>query len=565
VKDVRLKKQVIQIIENCQLDNLTMDTEVQLNILGEKDELDNYLTEKEIDVVAKFSYAGKQILFLFECEDSRGAKGVKKEYRDYEIDIRNLVENRNTVRVIKATNNVVQSRHFRDFDFIKVCFVYGSNFLENAMRVCLNESRRYGFLVWSNLALSYYQKISSILGRWTRYELFKDFSLELENETTFRIKVIELKQKNKTMYLGRIHPGQLLKIGYVLRRASEKTDAYQRMLSKERIAAIGEFISSPTAQSFIPNAVIVVFDSDPSVRQVLQYDGTRQELIVPLKYCSAWIMDGQHRAYGFIGTPYEEWTQERFEPFELPIILFLDLPETIQTQTFININYYQKRIKAGLLCDLTALTKDLQHKLTWPSLIGRELNQVTYSPLKDAVKVSELHTGNRIGLSSLVQYGLLETLLGYKSKTVNYSGPLFTYASFNRSEPFDSPDNVRAFRRQLKLLIRFLDAVRKNTQTDEAQTDPWRNTRDYSLLKPTAINALFMVLAKILQKYPDGRINFEGFLRPLSSVSFERDYVASMGGGWKGFRVFANKMIMRLNKGKHKRNRLRRYGQKDKV
>ena len=209
------------------------------------------------------------------------------------------------------------------------------------------------------------------------------------------------------------------------------------MLKKDRIDAIGEFIEAKSAQSFLPNSVLIVFDSDSSSR--VKYDSTRHELTIPNVYCSAWIIDGQHRAYGFLGTRYENWEQEKFEPFDLPVVIFKSLPETVQTETFININYFQKRIKAGLVCDLTTLTKDLQHKLTWPSLLGRELNYAENSPLRDIVKVSELHGGRPISLSSLVQYGLLETLLGYRPKNKVYAGPLFNYAAFDPAKSFESP------------------------------------------------------------------------------------------------------------------------------
>jgi len=366
------------------------------------------------------------------------------------------------------------------------------------------------------------------------------------------------------MYLGCIHPGQLLKIAYVVRRASQKTYAYQRLLNKDRINAIGEFISSPSPQAFLPSAVIAVFDSDSQVRASLKYDAEKQELTVPLMYCSAWMIDGQHRAYGFLGTKYEEWTEEKFESFDLPVILFAELDPVVQTETFININYYQKRIKAGLLCDLTTLTKDLQHKLTWPSLLGSELNSDSGSPLRNKVKVSELHGRRPIGLSSLAQYGLLETLLGYKEKTHSYTGPLFNYAHFDRSAPFASEANQRAFRRQTTLIIRFLRGVHRNTKKPNPQADPWQNTSDYALLKPTGINALFMLLAKILQKHPNAGLDFDNYLKPLRSVIFKRNYVAKKGGGWKGFRGFANTMIKKVNK-REKNNPLMLYGEKEKI
>jgi DGQHR domain-containing protein len=563
MQDAGLKRGVKEIIENCQLDDLTVDREVQVNIKGDQDTSGNYLSEKEIDVVAKFTYGGKKVLLLFECENSAGTE-TRKEYKAYEVDVENMLRNLDSIRVVGSSDKTIQGRHFADVDLIRVCFVYGGKFPEGAYQTCIKEASRYGFLVWNHLALLYYGRISATLGRWTKYELFKDLSLQLEAKTTFKIRATQIRQKQTDMYLGSIHPGQLLKIAYVVRRASEKTYAYQRLLNKDRINAIGDFISSKRPDAFLPSAVIAVFDSDPKVQGSISYDPEKHELTVPMMYCSAWMIDGQHRAYGFLGTKYEEWNEEKHEPFDLPVVLFTKLNEVVQTQTFININYYQKRIKSDLLCDLTTLTQDLQHKLTWVSLTGLSLNEKNGSPLRDRVGVSELHRGRPIKLSSLVQYGLLETLLGYRQKKQAYSGPLFSYAPFNKATPFGSPENKAAFQKQAELLIRFLRGVRKNTQTSDEKTDPWRNTADYALLKPTGVNALFMVLARILRVHPDAKIDFDTYLKPLKSVSFERNRVARKGGGWKGFRGLANTMIRKLNKGKRK-GRLTLYGEKEKI
>ncbi len=565
MKDARLKNAVKKVLENCGLENLVVDREVQINFTGATGTGGKVQVDKEFDVVAKFTFSGKKILFLFECEDSKEAKSVKKYYRDYNNDLVAIAKKWDTVTVIKSADGQLQGRHLRDVDIVRVCFLYGSNFSEQSYRTCLQEAAPHSFHVWNYFAVTYYETISSILGTWTRYELFKEFALNLEATTTFRIDAMEVKQKGKTMYLGAIHPGQLLKIAYVVRRASERTLAYQRMLSKERIATIGEFISSPDPQSFIPNAVIIVLDAEPQLRGLAGFDAKKRKLTLPLAYCSAWMIDGQHRAYGFLGTAYEHWTQEQHEPFDLPVVVFLDLSEELQTQTFININYFQKRIKANLLCDLATSTRDLKHKLTWPSLIGKALNELESCPIKALVKISELHHGRPISLSSLVQYGLLETLLGFKPKPVSYSGPLFAYAPFDPGADVDSAGNQAAFLKQVQLLNRFLKAVQSNTETTDERTDPWRNSHDYSLVRPTGINALLMVLAKILAKHPDAKLDLEEFLRPLRSVRFNADIVARKGGGWKGFRGLANAMIKRLNKGKSKKNKLAIYGEKDKL
>ena len=174
-------------------------------------------------------------------------------------------------------------------------------------------------------------------------------ALSLEQDNVYKIPALEVRQKGTKMFLGTIHPGQLLKIAYVIRRARKSTYAYQRMLSKHRIKEIEAFISSGKPESFLPNAVIVVFDQEHAVQKSIVYDAAKKSLAIPRTYCSAWIIDRRHRVYGFLGTQFENWTDEKFHKFDLPIVIFKTLEDVAQTKTFITINYNQKKIKSGLV------------------------------------------------------------------------------------------------------------------------------------------------------------------------------------------------------------------------
>jgi hypothetical protein len=76
-KDAKMKAAVKLILENCHLDDLIVDREVHINFSGKRDQTGNLVHEKEIDVVARFTYAGQRILFFFECEDSNKADQIR--------------------------------------------------------------------------------------------------------------------------------------------------------------------------------------------------------------------------------------------------------------------------------------------------------------------------------------------------------------------------------------------------------------------------------------------------------------------------------------------------------
>jgi DGQHR domain-containing protein len=566
-KDAVLKKHVLEIINNCRFDGLVVDKEIHLNLSGETDPTTGQLRDdREIDVVARFSFAGKQVVLLFECENTRKTDGFRADFKQYPAVLAAFESKPSKVSVLpKSGGSAIQTKHLRGVDVFALCFVYSDILPAAGHATALRAAQEFRYNIWNDTAVQYFRKVTSVLKDWCQFDLLRDFGLSLEPEATMTIPAIAIRQKTTDMYLGAIHPGQLLKIGYVVRRASEKKYAYQRMLSKQRIEDIGKFIISDAGEAILPNAVIAAFDDDKTVQKALKFDPDKSQLTVPRNYCSLWIIDGQHRAFGFVGTPYQHWSEHKHDRFDLPIIIFASLPQEIQTKTFININYHQKRIKTELLCDLATLTKDLSHRLTWASLLGEELKDATDSPLKDLIKVTELHAGRPLSLGAVVQYGLLETLLGYKYVSKAYGGPLYLYAPFRVAKPFDEDQNQQAFKKQVSLLKQFLRALKKNTQKSDEMRDPWRNLHDYALLKPTGINASFLVLSKILGVNPHPYNDLDDILKPLRRMSFKRDRVRKMGGGWQGFRALANAMITKINSAQSKAHQLSTYGKKDKI
>jgi DGQHR domain-containing protein len=564
MNDRFLKEKTKSIFEKAFSDQpgLTIAREVQINFTGDTDDNGNFIVDAEFDLIVSFAYEGKKLLILCECEDSERVREVRSYYIDYMSRINRMLQNQSKIRVISQSDKTLQGNDWARCDAFKACFIYGAR-LQN-LSSCESSGRKADVAIWSNAALKYYDWISESLGAWTKYEFFKDFGWSrLEPTSTSNIPAIQLKQKNHTMFLGKIIPKTLLKITYVLRRASPNKYAYQRLISKDRVSQILKFVTSNAPSAFIANSIIIVFDSNKEIQDKIVYHPHKQELTIPIDYCCAWMIDGQHRIYGFINS---EFVTSGAQPFELPVVIFKTLDENVQTQTFIDINFNQKKIKTELLCDLTTLTCRLDNKLTWPSLLGRELNLRKKSPLANSVKISELDYGKPINISSLVQYGLLDSLLGLRilpSGDLEYKGPLYKYAPFKTTESFDKQNAI--FEKQLALLERFLLAVKKNTQKRERKLDPWINTRKFALLKPTGINALFLLLSKILLKYPNAKVDFVPLLRPLSGLDFSRERVSQLGGGWIGFRALANEMIAVVNKGKKAKQRLDTFKGRSKI
>src|SRR4029079_11504270 len=70
-------------------------------------------------------------------------------------------------------------------------------------------------------------------------------------------------------------------------------------------------------------------------------------LYLPNTFKSAWVIDGQHRLYGFAGTSRESSTQ-------LPVLAFERLAPQDEARLFVDINNKQVKVPWNLLVDLTS-------------------------------------------------------------------------------------------------------------------------------------------------------------------------------------------------------------------
>ena len=555
----RLKATVKDIIA---ISGLKVDTEVHLNFSNTRGQQGSLIDECSIDVAAYgTSDDGKMFLVIFECKGGRNFPEPLKKISAWESNIDKI--RKGQTNLLSSDNKAIKKKDFDSFEEIRVCYVFGRELARTRYEQIESIMTPRGFHVWDNNALTYYRKDAATIGKAIKNEILKEFRVGFELAGSIHEKAIKLKQGNLQMFLFGAKPADLLRIGYVSRRASQRPEAYQRILNKERMNKIKDFVSA--AKPLLPNAIIIAFDGETEIQDRLQYNEQKTELSFPSVPCCAWIIDGQHRVYGFLNTKFDKGASTHSAPvFRLPVVAFKNLSLLLQNRAFVDINYHQKRIDPTLLCDLAATLPDLQNELTWPSLLAAELNKS--GPLEGKIRISELDRGKPISISSFARYGLLEGLLGYDSKSRNYNGALFEYSPFKKQRGVNGTANRQSLRDQVDLLQRYFAAVATNTAKKNPQTDPWTNSKNYALVKATGINALLLVLARIMEKYPqvekDIGKSLNVYLKPMKTLTFTKKLVARQGGGWKGFRGLANMIIKRLNA--ENSDSLKPFGKKDK-
>lgn len=191
-----------------------------------------------------------------------------------------------------------------------------------------------------------------------------------------RKECFKVQQGGVEFYAFIVDSKTLREIAYVSRREIANPQGYQRYLNEKRLKDVGEYIKKPRAT--FPNSVIL--NLDPSkARFEPAPDGNRGTMVVPREKGVAWIIDGQHRLYGFERSDGKE--------FDLLVAAYLGLAASDQATIFKVINSTQMGVSPSLIYDLIDLTKDAEYLDERAHEIVKALNEDDDSLWKGEVKM----------------------------------------------------------------------------------------------------------------------------------------------------------------------------------
>lgn len=300
---------------------------------------DNPEDKHQLDVVA----VGEEAIFVVECKATETIKAAsfKKDIADMCLykegvtrALRQIYGADKKVKFIFATRNYT--------------FSEGS---EDEKRLADNKI----FQFTDNT----YDYVNSLIKSYKNTVIYQFYGLMFQHERInndkIRIPALKGTMGGHNYYMLSIEPAKLLKIGFVLHRTKVNTQitmpTYQRLLVPSRLKGIGEFIDKG---GYFPNTVIVNFDSSNKKNKIQfeQAAGGSEDtktklgyLTIPNAYCIAYIIDGQHRVYGYAGSKYKDTNT-------IPVVAFDGLPSDEQLRIFMDINEHQKAVSPSLRLDL---------------------------------------------------------------------------------------------------------------------------------------------------------------------------------------------------------------------
>lgn len=212
--------------------------------------------------------------------------------------------------------------------------------------------------------LRYYAQIAEHLGKAARYQFLAEFLRDqsIPELSGKSVPAIRGKLGGKKFFCFVTTPRKLLKISFVNHRSlndPEGAPTYQRLISRSRIREIGAFIKKG---GYFPNNLLMNF-TRPVRFDKVSHDNesgvTYGQLYLPDRYRSAWVIDGQHRLYGF--SPVDDIFLDQ----NVIVVAFEMLPKAEEANLFVEINHEQKSVPKHLL-------DDLEGELKWGSGVPSE-------------------------------------------------------------------------------------------------------------------------------------------------------------------------------------------------
>lgn len=307
----------------------------------------------------------------------------------------------------------------------------------------------------------YYDALTEHLGKAARYQFLGNV---FQNEEIPNIKN-EVPAMRGIMggvnyYSFLIEPETLLKLGYVLHRNKANhllMPTYQRLIKKDRLKAITKFVNDG---GYFPNSLIVSIDTHG---ESLQFDVVGKDsdlpavgtLHLPQEYHSMYIIDGQHRLYGYSGSDCSSKDV-------IPVVAFENLPSEKQVQMFMEINENQKAVSKSL-------RNTLNVDLLWNSKEPKQRKEALMLKVAEALgedKKSPLYERVLTGEDTQTEIRVITT--EYLKDAIKQSSFLNEYDKngIKKAGVFDKNDNDLTFPVINEFLISCLTVIAENCEEE---------------------------------------------------------------------------------------------------
>jgi DGQHR domain len=384
--------------------------------------IDDKTPPRQIDVFVK----DDETALIFECTGSDERK---------EKNLNTLIEKILSIRpaTIESIN-----KHYGKSPKLKVRYVIATKNID-WRKADMAKAEANGIAIIKEDELHYYKKLTDHLKIAAKYQLLAHL---FANEKIHGLNIVVPATKGRmgglTFYNFLIKPSDLLKISYISHKQSrdmEDLETYQRMLQPARLKSIADYIDNEGGQ-FPTNIVINIKTKTPLQFDKMENfgDSSFGRLHLPNNFATSWVIDGQHRLYGYA---HSERAGKIDDSTTFPVLAYQNLPQVQEAKMFVDINCEQVRVNRNLLNEIYAGLNwgsskfDERHDALCSRAIMR-LNSLAKSPFFGRIIVSNTHKSSHrcLTLTSFLD-GLKENkFFGEEKRSGFVPGPFS--ASYSR-------------------------------------------------------------------------------------------------------------------------------------
>lgn len=461
---------------------------------------------KQIDVIA----INDEIAFIVECKSSEQLKKAPSFKDEFELlGLR-----------IDGFKKSLQQIYGRDFKIKHV-------FATRNIRIDPDgeDMRRFESTKSFYYNNNTYNYINSLIKNYKNAAVYQFLGLILKNEiinnNKIEIPAIKGKMGKKDYYMFSIEPTLLLKMGFILHRTKvneSEFPTYQRLLVPNRLKGIAKFIDEG---GYFPNSIILNFNSR---KQKIQFEASSKTcdsnscfgiLKIPNSYGIAYIIDGQHRVYGYANSKYKSSNT-------IPVVAFDGMETGEQLKIFMEINENQKAISPSLRLDLEedlyweSDRADSRIKALRSSII-KELSNHQSSPLFEKISVGE----DKSALSfkpfsnAISASGLLPSAKGNQYDEESHLYSLYDLSNHNHND-----EMIKCKKRVVQFLSLCYDFVEHDYPDifKDEKSFILSNRGTYAFICLLGSLNRFVIEKKITSKSIDSETRFESIKKYLRSL-----------------------------------------------
>ncbi|SDB45103.1 DNA sulfur modification protein DndB [Pseudobutyrivibrio sp. YE44] len=399
---------------------------------------------KQVDIVA----IDDEVCLLIECKCS----DTYDKNHIFDKDLKEIP----TIRdgIIQEISSKYPGRKF------KYIFATKNYSIGNADRIRMEE---FDISNFEMDVVDYYDKLVNYIGPAAKYQLLGNIfaGKTIENMESMVPAIEGIMGGGLKYYSFSIEPERLLKLAYILHRDNANETlmpTYQRLITKDRLTKVKQFVDNG---GYFPNSIIISIDNkgadllfEPLTDENINKFSRAGILHLPKTYSSAFVIDGQHRLYG-----YSDSTHGKDNA--IPVVAFVDMDKYEQLKMFMDINENQKAVNK-------TLRNSLNINIFWNSesylerskavmlALCERLGTTQNSPLYDRIVTGTNSSTNRRCITSeSLRLALEKTSFfnKYKSKINN---EVVKYGTF------DKLDNKKTLDLLLPFLIKSLRTIEEN-------------------------------------------------------------------------------------------------------